>query len=225
MTAVCSPKSLSTAQASKIPVAKLAPRLSPLGFRDEHLSALAHVLAAQNEGRQSYDLACECLSNCQGHHELGHQGSTRCVVLHTSDLFDYVPHFRTAAASGSVGSPAGAAPNGDERATVQITTEELDKLAAEMIADSSEESDSDDDNGAGHEDDEAAVVGSDTVGGDAQPSEPDFPDQDHAEAILTIRHKSMAIFVRAAVAHIVRQDLSKSAFATDTEESRPEKIH
>lgn len=50
------------AQASKIPVAKLAPRLKPLGFSDEHLAVLADGLVAHNEGLQPCEPTFLCLN-------------------------------------------------------------------------------------------------------------------------------------------------------------------
>ena len=88
----------------------------------------------------------------------------------------------------------------DEGEVVEITAEELDRLANEMLG--SDDSESDDDNElaeAVEEEEESEVAA------------PDFPDRDPAETILTAKRKNVAIFVRASVAHIVGQDLSKSA--------------
>ena len=113
--------------------------------------------------------------------------------------------------SGDAGTPLS---SGAEEASGQVTTEELEKMAADLIADSDDSDvDGDDyDSGDGGDDDHDRVVGAadDSANGDVESAEPDFPDQDHAQAILTVRHKSMAIFVRAAVAHLVQQNLSKS---------------
>ena len=164
-------------QAAKIPEAKRASRLTPIGFTIEHLDTLEEVLSAATAPK-------------------------------AEKAAPKPPPAQPAAAEAEEAEPEPESepksePEPEEAELIKVetrSTEELDRMAAEMAA--------------------AEAAGGAEVSSEEEPpeeeeedepeGEPDFEDRDPCELLLKLNRKILEIFLKASLNHILGQDLSTS---------------
>ena len=167
-------------QAAKIPEAKRASRLTPIGFTIEHLDTLEEVLSAATAPKA--EKAAPKPPPAQP------------AAEEPAEAEEAEPEPESEPESE---------PEPEEAELVKVetrSTEELDRMAAEMAA--------------------AEAAGGAEVSSEEEPpeeeeedepeGEPDFEDRDPCELLLKLNRKILEIFLKASLNHILGQDLSTS---------------